>query len=44
MPMEYIFSSLRTVAAMGMYDEASLEELSDQLVQLEEYYFFVGFH
>ena len=44
MPMEYIVSSLRITAAMRMDDEAPLEEGLDQLLQLEEDFFIVGFH
>ena len=44
MPMEYIVLSLCIAATTGMDDAATLEELFDQLVQVEEDYFVVGFH
>ena len=44
MPMEYIVSSLCIVATTRIDDEATQEERVEQLVQLEEDHFIVGFH
>ena len=44
MPMQYLVPSLRIVVAMGMDNKAALKERLDQLVQLEEDHFVVGFH
>ena len=44
MPIEYIVPSLHIVVETGMDDEAALEECMEQLVQLEEDHFIVGFH
>ena len=44
MPMDYIVLSLRIAAAMGMDDESMLQENVEQLIQLKEDHFIVGFH
>ena len=44
MPMEYIVPSLRIEAMTGMDDETTLEEHLEQVAQLEEDRFVVGFH
>ena len=44
MPLEYIVQSLRIAATMGMDDEVVLDERMEQLMQLEEDQFIVGFH
>ena len=42
--MDYIVPSLRIVVITEMKDVSAVEEILSQLVQLEEEYFFVGFH
>ena len=44
MPMEYIVLSLCIAIGTSMDDGAALEERLDQIIQLEEDYFVVGFH
>ena len=44
MPMEYIVPSLRIAATTRMDDGKTLEEQLDQLAQLKEDLFIVGFH
>ena len=44
MPMEYIMPSLRIAAFTGVDHHEALEGRLVQLMELEEYRFFVGFH
>jgi len=44
MPMEYIVPSLHIAALTGMTDRRALEEKIEQLDELEEERFLVGFH